>query len=158
MQETLVTSSGVIYERSKPRVGVVSVSSLGDIWDEIVNGIDLGYEFAYQEALAESSGDEDETERRLQYFESSGPYLFGDWQKGNDGYEPNTAGPNGFAACYNPDSGIVTVEWSQETRWVHHTSPCYVMADGRGPCGDLDTPGDAVLAYTLPESYFSKGD
>ena len=59
-----------------------------------------------------------------------------------------------FAAVYSSYSGNVTVEYSKHTTLCHNTSPCYTMADGSGPCGDLDTKGDTVTAYTLPPEYF----
>ena len=61
-----------------------------------------------------------------------------------------------FAAVYNSDSGNISVEFSQTTRSCHHTSPCYVMADGSGPCGNLDTPGNSVVAYDLPREFYKE--
>lgn len=53
-------------------------------------------------------------------------------------------------AYHMSHEGAGPVEWSRHTTPCHHTSPCYVMADGSGPCGDLDTPGDSVVAFALP--------
>ena len=66
---------------------------------------------------------------------------------------PNHAGPNGYAATYS--GGNFCVEWSKHTRKCNNTSPCYVMANGDGPCGDLDTKGDVVLAYDFPPEYYN---
>lgn len=157
----LVTSSGVLRDRLRPRVGVVSANSLdGDFLDSFwTEGVDLGYLEALSFVRNElKAGSPDATEEELnakvedemEDHESNGPFVLG-YRLNTDGlYEPDPDAP--FSASYSPDSGVVTVEASKETTRCGHTSPCYVMSDGRGPCGDLDSDGDTVVAYTLPFS------
>lgn len=180
-----ITSSGIIRNEDKPRVGVTSKAHPEFLDDCITQGIDLGYESALAETIAEiqgeiaarsedipseheaerdmsapkltaddSDGIEAEAQSRLECLESSGPYLIGDWRKNAEGlYEIDHNGSAGYAAQFNSGSmgDIVTVEWSKTTKRCHHTSPCFVMSDGSGPCGDLDTVGDSVVAYCLPD-------
>lgn len=173
---TKITASGIIRNSETPRVGVTSKASPEFIDDCITQGIDLGYEDALQDAMArlrqespntvDSASYEDalevEAQRELECFDSSGPYLYGDWKKidlssiagkQGQGYEIDRNGSHGFACSYSNGSfgNCVSVEWSRTTKACHHTSPCFVMADGSGPCGDLDTAGDSVVAYCLPD-------
>jgi hypothetical protein len=153
---TKITSAGIIRNADKPRVGVLSQDSLVDwAWDEIyAQGIDLSYE----EFLIElrEQGIEEESERWYKatdsYQSDESTFLFGNaWVKNSKGkYVIDTT--KEFAAMI-ASSGNVTVEFSKYTARCHHTSPCYVMMDGSGPCGDLDTEGDSVIAYTLPASW-----
>jgi hypothetical protein len=161
-----ITSAGIIRNEDKPRTGVVSGNSLNTwVFDEIDQGIDLAFEeFQDEQArrIAEIEADDtltveakasaiNEIERESDFFEcDGGTVLFGDaWFKGPDGkYDIDRT--KEYAATYSRDSDNVCVEWSKYTTRCHHTSPCYVMSDGSGPCGDLDSPGDSVIAYTLP--------
>ena len=157
-QSVLYTSSGVVRNREIPRVGVVSVHSLADwIYDEIDQGIDLTWE-SYLDELRADGIEEDSAEwcQRTDHAEfDSRVVLFGDWAKGSDGrYSIDREGKRGFSAEYNSGTGIVCVEWSRSVKACHHTSPCYVMSDGSGPCGDLDVSGDAVIAYSLPAEWY----
>jgi hypothetical protein len=172
-----VTSAGIIRNEDQPRVGVVSQHSLNSwFFDQLYDGsaIDLSWEEFCQETRAdiirendgETPEDIDELveERTQDAMFDSHSYLLGAWVAVDPGsiaykqgqrYEIDRSGKSGdYAATYSTDSGILCVEWSKHTKRTHHTSPCYVMADGSGPCGDLDTPGDSVLAYTLPEDCF----
>src|ERR1041385_4156102 len=180
MQDTLITSSGIIRNRSVPRVGVVNANSLYDdlFQDCLNNGIDLTYEDTrmemerevkaeFTEASLESGEEFDDSviesviDRRLEHLGMDNHYfLLGAWVKNDQGeYEIDKSGKSGdYALTYNTESGIVCIEWSQYTTQCNNTSPCYVMADGSGPCGDLDTPGDAVTAYTLPKDMFHSGE
>ncbi len=154
----LITSSGIIRNREKPRTGIVSMNSLAEwMHDELHEGIDLTYEEYVEELL--SQGIEQDTDA---FYKATDCYecdnrtmLIGDaWVKNADGkYVIDKT--KTYAATYSSSSGNIAVEWSKHTTLCHHTSPCYVMSDGSGPCGDLDTEGDSVLAYTLPSEYFN---
>ena len=167
--DTLITSSGIIRNRNKPRVGVLSIHSVNyDFQDELDQGIDLDYLEAVEEFRAEVKEENPDAteneidalvERKFDCWESSGAtVLFGSWKKNAEGkYEIDTKGE--YAGTYSRESGNLCVEWSQHTKKCGCTSPCYVMADGSGPCGDLDSEGDDVVAFTLPEDCLShKGD
>lgn len=139
--------------------GVVNLHSLHEFFyeEEILNGIDLGYEEAVADMEAEGKSEE-EIEEELEFWEQDSVcILFGDWKKNSEGkYEIDYNGPKGFAGTYSNSSGaIVTLEWSKHSAKCHHTSPCYVMCDGR-PCGDLDTEGDSVEAYCFSKDEFNE--
>ena len=169
--ETIITSAGIIRNASKPRVGVINASSLyNDLFQECLDhGVDLDFEdFRLEtlESLRTNNPDADETEldalldEALQDSEiESRVFLLGAWIKNAQGlFEIDRSGNSGtYALQYNVETGIVCVEWSQDVTRCHYTSPCYVMADGSGPCGDLDTPGNSVVAYTLPADLFETG-
>jgi hypothetical protein len=148
----------------KPRVGVVSIHSLADfVFDEIDRGIDLGWEEFnndLEDQIEAGEITEDEAEQKRDSYQScDNTHLFGDWKQDKKGlYVIDRDGPDGFSATYNSGSGNVCIEYSKTTKKCNQTSPCYVMADGSGPCGDLDTPGDSVLAYSLPKEYFKPKD
>ena len=168
--DTLITSSGIIRNRSIPRVGVVNASSLyDDLFQDCVNyGIDLSWESFIEETTERlksenpyaSETDIDsmlENEKACKCVEfDSHCFLLGALIKNASGqYEIDKTGKSGnFALTYNTETNIVCVEWSTLTKPCNNTSPCYVMADGSGPCGDLDSQGDAVTAYTLPADMF----
>ena len=166
--ETLVTSSGVIRNRSKPRVGIVNANSLYcELFDDcMINGIDLSYDEYRAEAierLKTDNPDLDDDEIDQLYDDEndcvefdSRTFLLGAWVKNDAGkYEIDKTGASGsYALEYNTSNGIVSVEWSELTQLCNNTSPCYTMANGDGPCGNLDSPGNAVLAYTLPKDMF----
>ena len=160
--ETLITSSGIIRNRSKPRCGIISAYSLhSSVFDDIHEGIDLGWEDFVEDLRAR--GIEEDSQawyKETDSFESNGQILFGDaWFKietGKDAGKYDIDKSKNLAASYSRDSGNVCVEFSKHTKLTANTSPCYVMADGSGPCGDLDSPGDAVLAFTLPFEYFER--
>jgi hypothetical protein len=120
----------------------------------MTNGIDLTYE-SYLEELSDLSEEDREREIDMAEFDSR-TFLLGAWVKDDKGmYVIDKTGKSGsFALTYNTDSNNVAVEWSQLTKPCNNTSPCYVMSDGSGPCGDLDSEGDAVIAYTLPDDMF----
>jgi hypothetical protein len=167
---TKYTSSGVIRNADKPRAGIVGINSLAEwIYDVIDSGINLTFESWREHRQADIKADlesqgysgadlECETERMLETETDGADFdectmLIGSWTKDSDGrYTPDTSGE--YAAIYNSGTGNIAVEWSRHTKRCNHTSPCYVMSDGSGPCGDLDSPGDSVLAYTLPADYF----
>jgi hypothetical protein len=155
----IITSSGVIKNENVARPGILSVHTLADfVYDEIDNGIDLTYEDFLSEL--ESRGIEQDSKEWYKECDLYEPaygniVLFGDWVKNKNGqYEINFNGEHGYAAEYSSSTGNISVEYSKTTVRCHHTSPCYVMANGDGPCGDLNTPGDAVLAFTLPSEFF----
>ncbi len=156
-----ITSAGVIRNEDKPRVGVLCGHSLSDgAWCDIDgDSIDLTWEEFIEDLKAE--GVEEDSKEWQQIIDraefDSRVVLFGSWKKNAKGqYVPDESGE--YAAVYSSDSNVVTVEWSKTVVRCHHTSPCYVMANGNGPCGDLDTPGDSVLAYSLPADMIRKGD
>jgi len=160
---TLNTSSGIIKNRQSPRVGVISESSLSfDLFEECLNhGIDLTFESFRDDTLKnlriqnpdlDDDGIDElfQSESDMAEFDSRS-FLLGAWVLGSDGPEIDKSGASGtYALTYDTGTGMVCVEWSTNTTYCHHTSPCYIMADGSGPCGDLDTKGNAVIAYTLP--------
>jgi hypothetical protein len=147
-----ITSCGIIKNEDKPRVGVISINACDDfIHDDIDQGINLSYEEFLLE-LEERGIEEDSAEwgEECDNFACENETtLVGDWKKVDGKYVPDQNGENGFAATYH--DGIITVEWSKTTKKCHHTSPCYMMADGSGPCGDLETEGDSVIAFSLPD-------
>ena len=151
-----ITSCGVIRNENKPRVGVINVNNeklcQDAVNDFFYEGIDVSYENAVNELEKEGLSDE-EIERELEFWDSGESLLLvGDaWEKDADGrYCVSNKGT--FAASLH--HGMICVEGSRTTRRCHHTSPCFVMADGSGPCGDLGTDGDAVIAYDLPSSFY----
>ena len=155
--KNLITSCGIIKNRTKPRVGVIAANSnlLGDwVHDEISQGIDLTFE-EYILDLESEGKTEEEIEELVDCYESDySIILFGDaWVKNKDGKYSIDKSKN-FAASYCSDTNIISVEYSQTTGRCHHTSPCYIMADGSGPCGDLDTEGTEVIAFDLPENFY----
>jgi len=169
--DTLVTSSGIIKNRFKPRTGIVSAHSLyPDLFTDCLNrGIDLTWESfrndlafdidrRYPDLDADAKDALFESESELIELDSR-VFLYGAWVRNvtTGKYEIDKTGASGsFALEYNTETGIVCVEWSTETMLCGNTSPCYVMADGSGPCGDLNSEGDTITAYTLPDDMFSK--
>jgi hypothetical protein len=168
--DTLITSSGIIKNRYVPRVGVVNAGSLyNELFEDCINdGIDLTWESYKDETMTRLMNDNPdlddfaieelfETESDCVDFDSR-TFLLGAWIKNENGnYVIDRSGKSGsYALEYNTGTDTVCVEWSQITKPCGNTSPCYVMADGTGPCGDLDTIGDTVIAYTLPEDMFYK--
>jgi len=168
--ETIVTSSGVIRNRSKPRSGIVNARSLySELIDDCFNrGIDLSYESWRDEVMArlvaENPDLDDDAIDDLFTIENddieleSRTFLLGAWVKNSQGqYEIDRTGKHGsYALEYDTENGIVCVEWSILVTECGNTSPCYIMSDGSGPCGDLDTKGTSVIAYTLPVEMFAK--
>lgn len=154
-----ITSSGIIRNEEKPRVGITQANRLDpSVFDAIYDGIDLRYE-EFLLSLKEDGIEEDSKawyEATDRYQEEETEYLFGDaWIKNEEGkYVIDDT--KDYAAVYSSATGSISVEFSKYTKRCHHTSPCYVMADGSGPCGDLDTEGDSVVAFTLHPDYFQK--
>jgi hypothetical protein len=144
-------------------VGITQRNKCPDwVLDMIDGGIDLLWESAVAEVTAEMQAkypDADESEidemaeRELEYFETDSQHiLIGDWKQIDGQYVPDTDGKHGFAAEYTDFcGGTLSIVWSRTTKQCHHTSPCFVMSDGSGPCGDLDTSGNSRTAYCLPE-------
>jgi hypothetical protein len=153
---------GIIKETNKDNLvaGVTMLRELHNWWAEDYlygeDAIDLTYEEYKAELVAEGKTDE-EIEEELDFYEPDCvTILFGDWyQDPKDNlYKIDKEGHNGFAGTYSNSYGDhITIEWSKWSVPCHHTSPCYVMSDGR-PCGDLDTEGDSVEAYCLPEDHW----
>jgi hypothetical protein len=150
--DKLITTSGVIRNRGIARVGVISQHSLNsDFLDEIIrDGINISYE-GFILDMQHDGKSEEEIEEACQFYESDNDqYLYGDWIRDKAGkYSIDRNGNHGFAVAYSGYN--VCVEWSKTIKQTHHTSPCYVLANGDGPCGDLDTAGDSVIAYALPD-------
>lgn len=122
-------------------------------WD--MNQIDLTYEEAIREIEEDSTLSEDEKEQKLDELGDecvSGDFrLVGDWRKNANGlYEIDKEGKEGFAATYDSNDNYICIEWSNTTKECRGTSPCFRMVDG-SPCGDLDSEGDTVIAYTFPK-------
>lgn len=154
---TKITSCGIIRDAELPRVGVMNFrDGFEDYYQDAISLTWMEIEAEIRAELAEKGYDADELDEQVDEVMrdievDSETFLVGDWHRVGDKFEIDHNGKNGFAATYNTDSGVLCIEWSTATKQCHHTSPCYVMADGRGPCGDLDTAGDSVLAYCLPE-------
>ena len=148
----LNTSSGILKNIDKPRVGVISCHSVdSDFLDEVIcQGINLSYE-AYKTELESQGLTDDEIEKQLELYESQeDTYLWGDWIVDSNGkYQIDHNGKQGLAVSYQ--GGTLCVEYSQNTVRCGNTSPCFIMSDGSGPCGNLDTKGE-VLAYALPKN------
>lgn len=156
-----IISSGIIRNEKIPRVGVISQHSVNDsCFDAIHNGIDLSweeFEREIEEKVEKGELTVEEAQQELDCVEfDTRTVLFGDaWEKDDKGkYFINKT--KSLAAVYSSDSGNITVEFSKHVKLCHHTSPCYVMADGSGPCADLDTPGNSVIGFTLPDYYLRK--
>ena len=142
-------------DSEKPRCGIIGANSellntdyLYDLID-INNMIDLSYESSIKELTDE------QIEELMDCFESGPNYLIGSWVKVDGKYQVDYNGE--FSGTYNSDSNTVCIEYSKTTRETHHTSPCYIMADGSGQCGDLETSGDSVISYDLPKEYYNSG-
>lgn len=158
-----ITSAGIIKNEDKPRTGVVSINSLYPylVDDCISSGINVSYESFLNDLYNQHGDNEDAIANDCDMYDSDydrdgDTYLLGDWKQVNGKYEIDYNGPNGYAMTIDFSTNVACVEYSKYTTLCHHTSPCYVMSNGDGPCGDLDTPGDSVLAYTLPEDCFNK--
>ncbi|RLG44004.1 MAG: hypothetical protein DRN81_05440 [Thermoproteota archaeon] len=148
------------------KVGVTSIHNIdGEVIEDLIqNGIDLTfmeyYNERFEELLKQGHTDFDDIDNIIseetQDFDTD-TWLIGDWTLVDGKYSINKDGPEGFAGTYNRDSCNICVEYSQYVILnCHYTSPCYVMADGSGPCGDLDTDGD-IMAYCLPPDMFNGG-
>jgi hypothetical protein len=141
----------------KPRVGITTNLD-PEFMDEIIqNGINVSYENFLKEIPHEEDSDEYQ-EACDMYQNDEDLYLFGDWKKTKDGYEIDKNGKEGFAMTFQSGGfgNLGCIEYSKVTKLCNKTSPCFVMADGSGPCGDLDTPGNDVTAYTLADECFYK--
>lgn len=151
---TIYTSSGIIRNAELPRIGIVSANSLESfVFDEIDQGIDLDYEMLRLD-LDKQGYSEEKIDSMLEDYENdNATIIFGGWIKIDGRYSPDKT--KEFAAEYCRIDNIITVVWSETTKRCHHTSPCYVMADGSGPCADLDSVGDAVIGYDLPSEYYA---
>jgi hypothetical protein len=147
------TSSGIIKNADKPRVGIISQHSVdSELLNEIImHGVDLSYE-AFLKELESQELDEEQIQEACDNYQNEGSvYLYGDWACIDGKYSIHKEGKFGYALTYNTESGNLCVEYSNTVKRCNNTSPCYVMADGSGPCGDLDTDGDIVVAYALPD-------
>ena len=156
-------------EGDEPVVGVASPNDLQDWFyeDAFHDGHDIGWDDAvdhFRTELEAGGLDQDEIEDRVEnagehIFEHEAYYLVGDWKKNDDDkWEIDRAGSKGYAATYAPaDSfgGTICVEWSKLVTECHHTSPCFVTKGTGQPCGDLSTPGDSTLAYSLPADHYA---
>lgn len=137
------------------KVGVCNANNLNSfVFDDINGGIDLTFENYIAELESQDKTEEEIRELTEQYDNDNRVVLFGDWIKVNGKYEPDKT--KDFAAVYDNESNIITVEWSKHIKLCAETSPCYVMSDGSGRCGDLDSEGTTVTAYSLPIEYFKK--
>jgi len=142
----------------KTRVGVISQNEIANqdllFWEllDYNNMIDLTFE-EYVLDLKEEGLSDSEIEEKTENYESDyTTYLVGDgWKKVNGKYEIDKT--KELAATYSNNSGIICVEYSKYIKECGPTSPCYVMADGSGPCGDLASVGP-FRAYSLPVEYF----
>ena len=152
----------------KPACGITQVNNLASwIFDTIDHGIDTDFEQCQRDLIAQfklenpEMSDDDIDEKVFKemdcYDNDDRNIIFGDWKKENGQYLPDENGKEGYAAEYsNFCGGTVTVVWSKHTTLCAKTSPCFVMSDNSGPCGDLDTSGNDRLAYTLPAEFFDK--
>jgi len=123
--------NGILVDMEKPTTGVSSSNELPN-WFYEFETIDLGYE----EAVEAVEGEE------IEDYDSTGPWLVGDWRKSEDGkYEPFD-GKEGFSAIQR--ESVVQFVLSRTTKRGAPCSPCY---PGQV---DLDTDGE-FLGYTLTE-------
>jgi hypothetical protein len=140
----------------KTKVGVISCNQLKSfIYDEINQGIDITFEEFYDDLLDQGLSEEEIEKNTDRYEKDNSTILIGDWKKVNKKYEIDKNGPNGFSATYNDN--IICVEYSKDVKKRGLTSPCYVMADGSGPCGDLSLPGD-FDTFSLPGDFFGEDE
>lgn len=135
------------------RVGVCNANNLD--WDVFTHDLDKGIDLTYEEFrrdLESRELSEEEIQYELDRYETDERIvIFGDWLFKDGKYEPDKSGE--YAAVYNSGTNIVTVEYSQYVKQCALTSPCYVMRDGSGRCGDLDNDG-IYEAYSLPPEFF----
>lgn len=152
----------------KPRVGIISQNSLAS-WIHDSSYINVSEESRYAEARAEliAAGHDEGSDAFLdgmqEYSDSADDsdgdtVLVGDWARDAEGrYVPDTAGIRGYAIVLNHYSNIASVEWSRTIIGARDTSPCYRMADGSGPCGDLDAlADDGYPTYDVPSDMREK--
>lgn len=119
---------------------------------EFQKAIDLTYELFLQDLEGQGLTEEEIEIERDSYLGDNSTYLLGDWKRLDNGqFVPDIKDtPDNYAAVFDTDSNIITVEHSKRIVECYHTSPCYMMRDGT-PCGDLDTQGNSVKAYSLPK-------
>ena len=140
--------------------GIISLHKLYDSFSDdylySCSSIDLAYEEAVKELEAQGKTEEEIEEELQDYNNDYVNILFGDWKQNAEGlYEIDYLGSAGFAGSYsNNGGGTITLDWSKWSTECHHTSPCYVMSDGR-PCGDLETKGNSVEAYCFPKDHYA---
>lgn len=134
------------YQGIEPAYDIARVDFIRDFRRANVDSEEYAGEPEALEAAAEEYAN-----RQLENWESDCMILVGDWvqvdtdHNGYPVYDINEEGENGWAGIYRRDSGnILQVLWSKFAMMAHYCSPCY---PGQG---DLDTPGDAYLAYCLP--------
>lgn len=96
------------------------------------------------EARAEADSYVDDEWSELNQDFNGETHLYGDWKLVNDKFEPDYYGQLGYSAIYNNNENIIQVVWSRWAIKCRRCSPCY---PGQG---DVDTPGDDYMAYTLP--------
>lgn len=141
----------------KIKTGVTQANNLNSfVFDDISSGIDLTFEEFCHGLESENLIDDEKQARIDQYDNDNRITLFGDWIKIDGKYQPDKT--KQFAAVYDNETNIICVEWSKTVKQCAETSPCYVMSDGSGRCGDLDSEGDQVAAYSLPEEYFNQNN
>lgn len=114
--------------------GVVSNYSPEGLWDEV------DYKDSTIHLDCESCEYRDEDSCNGCEIEQD--YLIGGWCKVDGFFEPDPDAE--YSALVRADSNVTQVVRSNWVQPCHKCSPCY---PGQG---DLDTPGDYYLAYTLP--------
>lgn len=149
-KKDLITSCGVARDINKPRVGVIGANECNEfIHDDIDQGKDITYD-EFLQNLEDEGKTLEEIEEESDFFESGdSTILFGPAWFQNDKGKYEIDKTKEYAATFSQSTNIICIEFSKHTARCNNTSPCYVMADGSGPCGDLNSKGD-ILAYTLP--------
>jgi len=104
-------------------------------WDDLYNGIDLGYEEHIKNC--EQYQDEEQCDCDLE----TGTTLLGGWILKNGLYEPDT--DSEYSAIYNPDENTIQVLHSKYMIRCNMCSPCYPNQV------DVDSTGEQI-GYMLP--------
>ena len=104
-------------------------------WDDLYNGIDLGYEEHIKEC--ESYLETGECDCDLE----TGTTLIGGWILKGGLYEPDT--DSEYSAIYNPDENTIQVLHSKYMIRCAYCSPCYPNQV------DVDSTGEQI-GYMLP--------
>jgi hypothetical protein len=124
-------------------IGVIHQNNIDMDWlnDEINRGINI----TCLECDCRIDGEVCE-ECQTEHFE----FLIGAWYMVDGKYQPDCENKNEeFAASYFEEDGYIIVHWSVHTSKCLFCSPCFYG------CGDLDSPGNEVTAFSLPPDAFT---
>jgi hypothetical protein len=126
--------------------GVLQNNRCAYLFEEADGGVDIYYESAVEEYIANNPDDEDLL--HFDYHYDASVYYIG-MIKGDDGkYSPDPDAE--YSAIMDCDGHYCTqVIASKYAVECAGCSPCYPNQ------GDIDTPGDACIAYCLPPDVWS---